>query len=595
MTIIVVPGMEGSSHEWVLDDRRTEGLGTGAVGGSGKLEYWEVDTWSHGWPLEYLRRPYVFDSGPLGSTSGSIVEWATLRAWRMWGKVYAFSCLNLVIDLLIAFSIIFGIVSACELWRRRRSGFRFSLLDVAVVATVLSAVLGWWQYHVHLQLRETAAVSSLEGREVSKDSRQPRVNAVQDYTGPAWLRRLVGSCLPSLWHVTLLELDVAKLTPDDYSDIEKLTATETVNVAGRLNSELVSSLASLPHLTTLHGQFDGFVRYPSTRKWESLATSAELPLLGRLPHLQQLRLGECKIDSAGMACLATLPKLESLQIRGCEILIEDLEPLASSRSLTSIEIDICATREELAIFAMKHSSLDIHLPKFGEDAPHTASPREVAEVLFERWRKEDRAILTEAAKDNPVTQDGNLPPDEAIQQESPSSLASGGGGLYPSGGNHNDESITEVDLSGIRLTRKRLERIPTIVLAGIDNVTFGKVDSAATALELLHRCGTLTHLDARQIPLTRSEVDTIKLQPGCSLCLQQGPLGVADVCDLLKRWQPDLAIFESSFSPDDVREIEIAGNGLSFSVYVYSGFVEEEDQTIESATLPSDGVNPFAE
>lgn len=133
MTIIVVPGSAGTSIEY---ERRLLHDMHGGEPYWSDYDFRKVDTWSHGWPFEYMCRPYV-EAGFLIDFGGLPVSWSTPRAWEVFGYAYAFSPLKLLADLFIGGMIVFGAVAACEAWRRRRRGFRFSLLDAIVVSTTV--------------------------------------------------------------------------------------------------------------------------------------------------------------------------------------------------------------------------------------------------------------------------------------------------------------------------------------------------------------------------------------------------------------------------------------------------------------------------
>jgi hypothetical protein len=155
-----------------------------------------------------------------------------------------------------------------------------------------------------------------------------------------------------------------------------------------------------------------------------------------------------------------------------------------------------------------------------------------------------------------------------------------------------DEFVDRLDFSNVRLTRERIRRIPYESFPQVESVTFGEVDSAATAVELLHRCGPLRELDARRVPLTARDLSDVSFQEDVDLHVQQGPMSAEDFCALCKRLRPNLWIHAAKITDAELQQIELAGPGC-FEVYKHYGD-DDADRIYPHYDDGSDPESPFS-
>jgi hypothetical protein len=556
MLIIIVPGSPRSSVEW---ERQPLFDSHGSAMSWSDYDFRNVTIWSHGWPLEYLRRPFG-SKGFLIEHDGRPVMWSSLHSWPTWGKVYAFSLPALLANILIGAVIVISFVVTCESWIRRRGRFRFSLLDAIVASTIVGLVFGWWQYHARTQAVEQAIRVSMIARGSLTDlsKRGPRwATVVAEYHGPDWLQRLVGNSLlvPFCLHIDQLNLDSRLLTQEDYADLSKLPYVEKVHVVGRLTPELVDSLAALPRLRTLNGEIlayggDGLPRP------EPMISSSNVSLLDRLPKLTTLKLGRTETSPADLQVVAQLPRLETVQLSGLQFLVEDLEKLASCPSLETMHVQISATESEMSNFVAAHPGLHIDWvrPKPPEvtgftSIPPWTEPWHVASVVFKRWHAEDGVDAT------------SLDPEH-------------------------------FDFRRIRFTKERLQRLSGFDLSEVKGVYLGAVDSAETAMDLIARCGDLEEFEARYVTLSAQDLKALRTKVQCQLYLQHGSLTEDDFRKLIQRAQPSmLSIFNSTFSNAEAQRIANASQNTS--VEIYKGFNEELSESVFEFEVDDDPDSPF--
>jgi hypothetical protein len=525
MVLVVVPGSVSHSTEW--EHGQLPSLSTDEAPSWTPYGYIDVLTSSHGWPFEFLRRPYSpkqwlieLDSGP--------VEWSQINAWSFSGQIYAFNPLGLLADASTGIAIVAAAVIACEGWRRRRNGFQFSLLDTAVLVTAVATILGWWQYHVRIQAAEHTITTMMTARGSLRDPSKGgpiRAYAINDYCGPDWLQRLLGNpyFIPFCHHIDRLELDSRLLSTEDYAAIRKLRFVNTVHCEGKLKSELVDALATLPNLRMLDGYLFVIGGGPLTP--EPMVTSSEAPYLARLALLTTLNLGYSDVHPADIKHIARLPRLETLYLDSGDILIEDLEPLATCPTLKTVCADIVATDEERHAFDVAHPYLTVHWIRSYVPEPSDAAtvqlsatdPWDVADVLVRRWQ----------AEDSPDTKNGPA----TIDHE-------------------------QLDISEIRLTQERVRRLPLKSLPDVTRVIVGSADSTKTAMDILSRCGTIDYVDVRHVPLTSGDLETISFQKEAQIFLQQGPLTAQEICEFARRVRPSmLMIFAAKLTRKEAQQV----------------------------------------
>jgi hypothetical protein len=529
MTLILVPGMPSKSWQY----ERRPLINLHALGQTwADYSLMEVDTWSHGWPFEYLQRRFSL-SNQLVIIGSLPILWSSPSAWDFSGRIYAFSVLALVADVLICVLIIVATVVGCNSWCRRRAGFRFSLFDAIVFASCVCVILGWWQYHARASAREQAVKAAMINRGSLTDFSKPgptRARVESNYHGPDWLQRLVGNgyffafCI----HIDRLYLDTRLLSRDDYADIRELTYVEKVHCVGKLTPELAESLAVLPKLRQLDGEIISFgPPFP-----EPMFSSSNVELLNQLQQVTTLNLGYSKIEPGDLRHLTQMPSLETLLVQDERFVVEDFDILSDCPNLTTIVADISATEGERAAFEAAHPRFHVSWAAastlYAREATPATDSWDVASIRFERWQEEDRV-------------------------SEPQSL-----------------DLESLDFSEIKLTRERLRRLPHQRFSKTRELSLGKVDSVETARELIHRCERLQYLDARHIPLTKADVQHLSGDSEYSLCLhlQQAALSVHDFCALIRRAKPgELYIYASSFSRENAAEIADASPHTILQVY----------------------------
>src|SRR4051812_1759026 len=140
--------------------------------------------YAHGWPWAWLHRkvdyqnPILIPVVPLG------VSWLAWSSWKVWeGAPWHFRSAAFAGNLIVAMLSILAIASAWE-WRRQRAkGFRFSLAECMLAFVLVALPLGWWWHVKNVARFENAVAGSLD--------KYGYVS--QEYHGPLWLRRLLGT------------------------------------------------------------------------------------------------------------------------------------------------------------------------------------------------------------------------------------------------------------------------------------------------------------------------------------------------------------------------------------------------------------------
>jgi len=235
--------------------------------------------------------------------------------------------------------------------------------------TLACLLLGWWR----TRTREQSIIASMKTRGCLAGNRL-------DYHGPDWLRRLVGNptYLRFCFHVDYLNLNLnpSLLSADDYQNIRTFTDVRKVYCSGRLNRELVDSLASLPKLRSLDGEIYAYSGTPP----EPMQPMSGVELLQRLPRLTSLKLGDSWLVPSDLDVLAKMPYIETLQISGGHLFIEDLSRLNAAPALKTVFLRIAATNEELRAFQESLTSYQI---KWNEHLG--VDSWEVTQLRISRW------------------------------------------------------------------------------------------------------------------------------------------------------------------------------------------------------------------
>ena len=525
MVLIILPGAPGQSTEQV----QTVWLPAHAQWiDLPRPEYRTISVWRHGWPFEYLRKPFVQSHYYLQPNYYPLA-WSSRAAWYSSGEVYFFSPWILALDVVAGISLVILFVTACELWRRRRPRLGLKLLDACVLATLICCALGWFKIHEYRWKEEQSSVADLKNLQV------PRLSRQESYHGPDWLRRLVGNplFLQCCNHVETLNLPVSVLTPDIIPTLERLVYVRKVNYEGNLTEEAVRVLAHLKDLRQLSRSGGAF---GSEEPWvQPEIHLATLNRLQSLPRLNCLNLSYEHLQPQDLKALAEIPRLEILEFRGNTLLIEDLAPLEVAPHLKEIHLRITATKKELIEYQSSHPNLKVFWPDSAETEPLT-----VAQLKIARWRGETPHTLMYKLR-------------------------------WPR--NH-------IDLSGVLLTKERLDLLPQD-LKETDGIAFGKCESPKLAIELLCRCGRLGYIDLRHVELHPTHLSKLDLTMlvGSELHLQHGSLSDQQLSSLVSKLKPSLlSLFNSSLTENEARKIERL---VSHEILdVYSGFTEKLEDRI---------------
>jgi hypothetical protein len=277
-----------------------------------------------------------------------------------------------------------------------------------------------------------------------------------------------------------------------------------------------------------------------------MITSTNVNVIDRLPNLRTLSLGRCQLAPADLHFVESLQRLEKLQLLCDEFLIEDIEPLAKLPALRTLEATITTTEDERRAFETAHPNLAIHWqpqtwwPNVDERArdDDVLEAWNVLSILFRRWQVE-----------------------EGVQKPKT---------------NNRWESV---DFRDIRLTADRAHRIPPTSLAKCSALSFGLVDTAETMLELMQHCNRIEELDARYVPLTKTDLDRISFAPDSMNYMQQGALTVEDLCEFARQVRPNtLAIFHANMTISDAERIQ--NSSTDTMLEVYRGFLDDERESI---------------
>jgi hypothetical protein len=146
-----------------------------------------------------------------------------------------------------------------------------------------------------------------------------------------------------------------------------------------------------------------------------------------------------------------------------------------------------------------------------------------------------------------------------------------------------------VNLSGIKLTRERLGRLPPQVFPEIIELRCGTFDSTTTAADLIQRCKNMEYLQSLETPLDEGQLDALLRHASVrNLKVVQGNLPVAKFMELAAvptvRW---LEIYESTLTPAEAQHLREAflAHGADRFVDVYPGPFDSPGESILDKSL----------
>ncbi len=232
-----------------------------------------VVEYEHGWPWTYVRRAKGFGgvgwpkrgfddepySEPLLTPGGIIVWWSAPDAWPIGSQSSRWYWLALGADAVVALSILSIVTVLTERWVQVRGGFgRFRLIELFVLSAAIAAALGWWRYNTQQTEINQAALDVLKSADcIEKEVTLVSQGAVAyrgrywEYTGPDWLRRLVGSpefLRSCCYRVTKLAIDSNKMGQLEWKAVTKLRDLDDIWVYGAESDIPPSVLNAFGHL-----------------------------------------------------------------------------------------------------------------------------------------------------------------------------------------------------------------------------------------------------------------------------------------------------------------------------------------------------------
>ncbi len=251
-------------------------------------------TFSHGWPLVFLKRhvdnvpEFRGEDGTVYKMSAtwvtepppSAAPWTSWVSWRFWHAAeYQWSAMHLLLDGLVVVSIV---ASVTALWERRRRGtsnaFQFRIAELLAMMCFVAIALGLLQYTNRASTRE---------QQLYKQFAEAGLYLERKCCAPAWLRRLVGQGYVSNSFFHCVEID---LSPGDVANHPQLAQflvelhylhTVRIDVQDGELGKIFDALSQVTSLRTIDF---------STYNWRVSLNDAEIASLARLTQLRELRL-----------------------------------------------------------------------------------------------------------------------------------------------------------------------------------------------------------------------------------------------------------------------------------------------------------------
>ncbi len=294
---------------------------------------YQWDPWSnptikqHGWPRPFLVRsiptkPELEPYPPIPREEQlSRVSWTRASNWPLQATAWRIHPGNLLLCIGVWVGVVCGAGAVTEWWVRRRGGlWRFRLIDLLALATVVALVVGWWSHHKH--------VKQLENNIIEQADRS--FDFYPDYVAPVWLARLAGdeSSLPHFWHIT-----------------------NALHREGALGNEELELILGLPYVKELK-LYDQVpmeaLDHLATRELEELSISApssiDAPLIAeRLhklahPNLRRLDLELTDLIVEDVEGLLNATDLEELHLQNPMVRVAEVDQLREQHPNVKIEV-----------------------------------------------------------------------------------------------------------------------------------------------------------------------------------------------------------------------------------------------------------------
>lgn len=357
--------------------------------GLGPNERVVVDQYQHGWPLPCVTRGFgrvqkaggafvrghrrtqpalsirlpsdgdSFTSTRIGNSRNfqlvprdwevAPLSWSDYSRWPLTTDAAEWRIGNLLIDLTVCLAIPIVAAAAAQWWVRRRGGvLRFRLVDLAVFVVVCSVAFGWYRSHANLrqieQRLEANGSPFLFYRSALSDEWEWREQGVQSfnsynrrYSGPDWLRRLVGAdeLVRFAKHLVAVQLVPDKSWSTNVEELSNLHHVESVSLPRGATLRVIEQLERLPRLRTLQL---GFARGAAQQRdfaeadlsAERWLTAQDLRSLHTLPIKELGLLGE-ELLAEDIERVLSLPKLERLELVEPSITLPQLDALRKQR------------------------------------------------------------------------------------------------------------------------------------------------------------------------------------------------------------------------------------------------------------------------
>ncbi len=276
-----------------------------------------VNEYQHGWPTPWLRRAIGHGNAPIYGPAGPyqpqgrwpdeastqyVLDWQEPDAWPFTADRWKVAPLGFAVNLLVAVIIAAAMMTATEVWLRRRGGpFRFKLLDIGIATTLIVAGLALWKFDRQAVQREAEIMERFHAT-------QTRSNKVETgYIGPEWLARLCGGerHVPVLQRVTLLWIGDVPGSRLDVTPLERLRHLKTIVYDSPTIAEQV------------------------VKDIQPLRAVREIVIPRDYPGRTTARV---------LRALKDLPGIESLSIRG-SALFEELEILVHFKDLKCLKLN----------------------------------------------------------------------------------------------------------------------------------------------------------------------------------------------------------------------------------------------------------------
>jgi len=347
---IIVPGEHFdlfSAHVvfgWHVQRGFLEGRGMGG-GLTGSFEAYE-----HGWPWVYLERE-VWNRPNRPSTR-----------WSFTDGVREFRVLPLVGDLCVLVFLVLALAGMVEVWARlAKRPWQFSLSSLFLLTLAVALALGWWKNQREEKLREDI---------LAKELQEAGFWAHMAYTGPIWLRKLVGM-----------------------DNLELMYRVDLVSKDGFIQEPRVAALLRVAELKRCKAV-----------ALESIPISdAEMGFLAQMPSLEEVGLSQTQVTDVGLRQLCTITRLKTLEAGGTKISDAGVRHIASFSSLEVLDLaDTAITDAALPEIGKLRRLQELHLSGTAVTdacAAHLANLRDLKWLDLSRTRVTGKGLFDRARLD----------------------------------------------------------------------------------------------------------------------------------------------------------------------------------------------------